>query len=431
MADVRAALWVVLIGFLLYFWPSEPAIPVPVQVVPPFDASVHHNYDLTDIVSPRLAGFPLRAFVWALDVPLIGPTILRVIRNGNKIERVRELASTLAHAPVFMPVPPSTPELLALHEQRYADSVHLLSSPIDTVLEYSIPSTDAPFRHWTVSDYHKAYASKATTPTAVAKKILEFISARDKELRIFISVVPEDVLAMARESEKRWAQGKQIGIFDGVPIAVKDEFKFRGHPNTMGTTFMSNGSQTSDCWHVTLFKQSGAILIGATNMHEIGIGTTGENIHYGTPLNPYSPLNGTIRYYPGGSSSGSAVAVSSGLCPVALSADGGGSIRVPAALSGVYGLKATFSRFPSSPDAISHPEVHLAYTVAHAGPIAASVTDLALVYELLSQPAPLESGNQMAMGDALLSFQPAPKPNLYRYNNIGESREFSLINPSS
>jgi Asp-tRNA(Asn)/Glu-tRNA(Gln) amidotransferase A subunit family amidase len=123
-------------------------------------------------------------------------------------------------------------------------------------------------------------------------------------------------------------------------------------------------------------------LIGKANMHEIGIGVTGQNPHHGTTRNPYDPA-----HYTGGSSSGSATAVAAGLCPLAIGADGGGSIRIPAALCGMVGLKATFGRiseFGAAP---------LCWSVAHLGPIAASVADLALGYAVMAGPDPLEANS--------------------------------------
>ena len=117
------------------------------------------------------------------------------------------------------------------------------------------------------------------------------------------------------------------------------------------------------------FRAQGALLFGKTAMHEIGIGVTGLNPHHGTPRNPYDP-----GHFTGGSSSGPAAVVAAGLCPVAIGADGGGSIRTPAALCGISGLKATYGRISE------HGAYPLCWSVGHVGPLAATVLDTALAY---------------------------------------------------
>jgi Asp-tRNA(Asn)/Glu-tRNA(Gln) amidotransferase A subunit family amidase len=126
-------------------------------------------------------------------------------------------------------------------------------------------------------------------------------------------------------------------------------------------------------------RSAGALLFGKTNMHELGFGVTGLNIRHGTARNPYAPTHHT-----GGSSSGPAAAVAAGLCPISIGADGGGSIRIPAALCGVFGIKPTFGRVSE------HGAAPLCWSVAHLGPIAASAGDLALGYATLAGPDALD-----------------------------------------
>ncbi len=133
----------------------------------------------------------------------------------------------------------------------------------------------------------------------------------------------------------------------------------------------------------------GALLIGKTNMHEIGIGVTGLNPHHGIVRNPYS-----LGHYSGGSSSGSGSAVAAGLCPVAIGADGGGSIRIPAAFCGVVGIKSTFGRISE------HGAFPLCWSVAHLGPLAATTRDAVLAWQIIAGPDPL---------DANSLHQPAPE----------------------
>jgi Asp-tRNA(Asn)/Glu-tRNA(Gln) amidotransferase A subunit family amidase len=139
---------------------------------------------------------------------------------------------------------------------------------------------------------------------------------------------------------------------------------------------------------VARLRAAGALIIGKANMHEIGIGVTGQNAHHGTPRNPYAP-----DHYTGGSSSGPAAAVAAGLCPAATGADGGGSIRIPSAFCGVVGLQPTFGRISSFGAA------ELTWSNDMYGPLAASVADAAILYTGMAGPDPRDPTtlNQPAM----------------------------------
>jgi len=147
------------------------------------------------------------------------------------------------------------------------------------------------------------------------------------------------------------------------------------YPTKVGTSFLGQSPAIEDATVVARMSEAGALLVGKTNMHEIGINVTGLNPHHGTARNPYN-----VNHYTGGSSSGSAAAVAAGLVPVALGADGGGSIRIPASFCGVFGIKSTFGRvseFGAAP---------LCWSVAHVGPLAGTATDMALAYAVISGP---------------------------------------------
>jgi len=159
-------------------------------------------------------------------------------------------------------------------------------------------------------------------------------------------------------------------------------------PTTVGTRFLGEKPASKDAFIVARMRSAGALMIGKTNMHEIGIGVTGINPHHGPARNPYDP-----EFCTGGSSSGSAAAVAAGLCPVALGADGGGSIRIPAAFCGVVGLKSTFGRIS---EVGAYP---LCWSVAHVGPIAATAMDAALAYSIIAGIDPADPSSQ---------FQPTP-----------------------
>jgi Asp-tRNA(Asn)/Glu-tRNA(Gln) amidotransferase A subunit family amidase len=194
-------------------------------------------------------------------------------------------------------------------------------------------------------------------------------------LRAFVAFNREDVLRQAEAATKRIKAGKALSLLDGVPVAVKDEVDMVPYPTTAGTSFLGVTAAKEDSTVVARFRSAGALLIGKTNMHEIGIGVTGLNLVHGTPRNPYAP-----NHYTGGSSSGSAAAVAAGLCPLAIAADGGGSIRIPAAFCGLVGLKPTYGRVSE------FGAVPLCWSVAHIGPIAATATDAALGYAVMAGP---------------------------------------------
>ncbi len=172
----------------------------------------------------------------------------------------------------------------------------------------------------------------------------------------------------ARAASERYANGTPLGPLDGVPVGVKDEVDMEGLPTLSGTTWMPRLPCAKDATVVARLRAAGAVLVGKTVQHELGIGATGISPHETrTPRNPHDPARA-----PGGSSSGSAVAVALGLVPLAIGTDAGGSIRIPASLCGVWGLKPTYGRIPITGD------TNLGGTVGHVGPIARCVNDLAL-----------------------------------------------------
>jgi Asp-tRNA(Asn)/Glu-tRNA(Gln) amidotransferase A subunit family amidase len=234
----------------------------------------------------------------------------------------------------------------------------------------------ASFKHWTIADYTSRYASGKVTPVQVANALLAAVEKNqqsDYPLHLFVEKHDDEILAQAKASAERYARGEPLGVLDGVPVAIKDEVHIKGHRMFTGTSFLGYEEDPAmeDDPPVARLRAAGAIILGTTNMHEIGSGVTGYNMHYGTVRNPYNP-----KCYTGGSSSGSAAAVASGLVPLALGLDGGGSIRIPSSMCGVVGIKPTFQRVP--PAAADCP------SVAHVGPIAGSVRDAAIGYAIMS-----------------------------------------------
>ena len=159
----------------------------------------------------------------------------------------------------------------------------------------------------------------------------------------------------------------------GIPIAIKDLYQTEGIRTTAGTTFFKDFIPSQDATVVERLKAAGAVITGKTNTHEIALGVTGVNPHYGTVRNPWN-----TEHITGGSSSGSAAAVAAGMCLAGLGTDTGGSIRIPASLCGVIGLKPSFGRISL------HGIFPLSWNLDHAGPLTKSVRDAAILLQVLA-----------------------------------------------
>lgn len=319
-------------------------------------------YDLKSVELPYLAGGALKIFAALVEGPLGGLLTPSLFESAG-INWLRK--HHYDENPTYLPLPDAG----KLQEQ-----------------ESAVPENEAPraasrtkgFQFPSIFDFTEAYRAGRLTPEEVAQKVLDAIQASDagdKPLRAFIAVNREDVMRQARESTERFKAGKPLGMFDGVPVAVKDEMDMTPYPTTVGTSFLGKYPAKEDSTVVARLRNAGALLVGKANMHEIGINVFGLNPVHGTTRNPYNP-----NHFTGGSSSGPATAVASGLVPVAIGADGGGSIRIPSSFCGLVGLKATFGRISE------YGAYPLAWTVAHIGPLAWSAADLASTYAVIAGP---------------------------------------------
>jgi len=213
----------------------------------------------------------------------------------------------------------------------------------------------------------RAYASGTTTPTAVAERLFSRVEHREFGASThspFIALDPEGMLAAAKASTERWKEGRPLGVLDGVPIPVKDEFHMKGLPTRGGAKYLETPVST-DAFVITRLRQAGALLPGKTHATEWGLNPLGYNEHFDMPRNPWSSAHGA-----GGSSTGTAVAIALGMAPVGLGSDGGGSIRIPSAFNGIYGIKPTYIRIGRTGDTWGPG------TMPHAGPLGASTEDL-------------------------------------------------------
>jgi aspartyl-tRNA(Asn)/glutamyl-tRNA(Gln) amidotransferase subunit A len=206
------------------------------------------------------------------------------------------------------------------------------------------------------------------------RAVLQRIDTLNPVLNAFCFVAP-DALAMAAESEARWMRGEPKGPLDGVPVSIKDILLTKGWPTLRGSkTIDPTGPWTDDAPAVARLRESGAVLVGKNTTPEFGWKGVTDSPLTGITRNPWNTAK-----TPGGSSGGGAAAVAAGMGPLTLGTDGGGSIRIPCAFTGLVGLKPSFGRVPAWP-------LSPFGTVAHVGPMTRSVADAALMLNVIAQP---------------------------------------------
>lgn len=325
------------------------------------------RYNLSKLKAPRMAGFAFKIFTAILETSFPGTMIARKLLKDSGVYKLT--GKFLKEDTTILPI-----HLNLRNGEKDTESTSaVLRIPNEKLISDTGPDS---FRYRTIDDYARMYRNGETDPVQTAQTLIRMIEASNSgetPLNAVIKFNSDDILSQAEESLKRYERGNPLGILDGVPIAVKDEIDQKGYTTGVGTSFLGGQTAESDAEIVARLRKSGALLFGKTNMHEIGIGVTGLNPHFGVVRNPHNHRN-----YTGGSSSGSAAAVAAGLCPGAVGADGGGSIRIPAALCGVTGLKPTYARISE------HGAAPLCWSIAHVGPIGATVRDTAIMYAVMA-----------------------------------------------
>jgi aspartyl-tRNA(Asn)/glutamyl-tRNA(Gln) amidotransferase subunit A len=232
----------------------------------------------------------------------------------------------------------------------------------------------------TIAELAPALARGDLSPVEVTRTALDRCAQLEPTLDCFITLEPEAALAQARAAEAEIRAGRYRGPLHGVPLAIKDNLATAGLRTTGGSTILADYVPTADAPAVARLRAAGAIVLGKTNLHELGMGGTSINPHYGPSRNPWNP-----DLITGGSSGGSAAAVAAGLCPAALGTDAGGSVRIPASLCGVVGVKPTHGRVPIRGClGAANP------TVDHIGPLTRSVADAALVLHAIAGVDPAD-----------------------------------------
>jgi aspartyl-tRNA(Asn)/glutamyl-tRNA(Gln) amidotransferase subunit A len=216
------------------------------------------------------------------------------------------------------------------------------------------------------------------SPVELTQAHLDRIHRLDPQINSYITVTAESALQQARQAEaelqrSETAAGLPLGPLHGIPLALKDLYETQGVRTTAGTTHFSDYIPEQDAAVVAKLKTAGAILLGKTNLHEIALGLTNVNPHFGPCHNPWA-----LECVPGGSSGGSAAALAARLCLGAMGSDTGGSIRTPASLCGVVGLKPTHGRVSL------RGAIPLSWNLDHAGPMARRVLDTAMLLQVIA-----------------------------------------------
>lgn len=225
----------------------------------------------------------------------------------------------------------------------------------------------------TASELAPFIHSKQLSPVELTTHLLRRIDTLDPAIHSYITPTRELALHQAREAEADIMHGRYKGPLHGIPIGIKDNTSTKGIRTTMGSKLFVDFIPDNNATIVEKLLDAGGITLGKLNMQEIGQGSTGTNWNFGTTRNPWN-----LRFMPGGSSSGGGAALAAGLATLATGTDSYGSIRLPAAMCGIYGLKPTYGVVSV------HGIAPSAWSLDHAGPMARSVSDLAIMMDALA-----------------------------------------------
>ena len=254
--------------------------------------------------------------------------------------------------------------------------------------------------NFTIADAARELRDGHITSESLTVQCLDTISARNGELNAFITVTADAALQQARTADRERAAGQDRGPLHGIPISLKDLIDVEGLPTTAGSRVREGHIASADAEVTARLREAGAVFLGKTNLHEFAFGTTNEDSAYGPARNPLDPNRS-----PGGSSGGSAASVRAGMALASIGTDTGGSIRIPAAACGLVGLKPSYGEIPV------HGVVPLSASFDHVGPLARSVEDVRLLYDVLRGQADSarepDAAGTPARGSAALLSRPA------------------------
>src|SRR6202023_344771 len=219
------------------------------------------------------------------------------------------------------------------------------------------------------------YRKRALSPVEAAEILFARIEALQPQLNAFCIVDRDGALTAARASEQRWRQSTPLSPLDGVPVTIKDLVLMRGLPSLRGSKLTDPAQDWSeDGPAVARLREAGAVILGKTTPPEFGWKAIGDSPLTGITRNPWN-----LGHTPGGSSAGAAAACAAGIAPLHVGSDGAGSIRIPSAFTGIFGIKATFGRVPA------YPASPLGL-LSNVGPMTRHVRDAALLLNTLSRP---------------------------------------------
>jgi aspartyl-tRNA(Asn)/glutamyl-tRNA(Gln) amidotransferase subunit A len=229
----------------------------------------------------------------------------------------------------------------------------------------------------TIAEAIRSFQAGDLSPLELTRACLERIEVLEPRLNAFVTLLPELAMAEARAAEERLSRGERFGPLDGIPFAIKDLYETKGIRTTAGSKILADYVPAEDATCVRRLREQGVVLLGKLNMHEWAFGVTTLVSHFGPAHNPWA-----LDRITGGSSGGSGAALAASLCLGSLGSDTGGSIRMPASMCGIVGLKPTYGRVSK------YGVIPLSGSLDHAGPMTRTVEDAALVLQAIAGPDP-------------------------------------------
>src|SRR3954471_8029665 len=223
-------------------------------------------------------------------------------------------------------------------------------------------------------DLVELYRTQALSPVEAAEALLARAEALQPKLNAFCLIDRDGAVAAARAAERRWRKGEPLSPLDGVPVTIKDLVMMRGFPTRRGSRMIDPVPDAEDGPAVARLREAGAVILGKTTTPEFGWKAIGDS-----PLTGITRNRGNLAGRPGGGGAAPAAACAAGIAPLHIGSDGAGSIRIPSAFTGIFGIKATFGRVPA------HPASPMGL-LSNVGPMTRSVRDAALMLNVLARP---------------------------------------------
>ncbi len=234
-----------------------------------------------------------------------------------------------------------------------------------------------------VRDLHRKLAKKEISARELLENYLATIKEKNYSLSAYLTVFADEALNVASNIDKKIARGEEIGLLEGIPVAIKDNILIERERTTAGSKILADYVSSYDAFVIEKLRRDGVVFLGKTNLDEFAMGSSTENSAFGPSKNPYD-----LGRVPGGSSGGSAVAVASGMAPIALGSDTGGSIRLPASFCGVVGFKPSYGRVSR------RGLIAMASSLDQIGTFGVSVEDAEILFHAIEGRDPLDLTSQ-------------------------------------